>query len=343
MQRTTISCPPPSFSLRPDSACESAISTRAPHPPNQLVPTYHSFFFTCRFCWILCVNAYIFVTLGRSTGCPDGANCCQPQPLWVLALYLFGELLMEFSVMTVSFLIFVVSASGTLWERFSDSRTTEQKRIEKSGNGAELDPTEMNNSRVRKLRVLMCIRVVLFLPELCFSVFGLVVAFHPQLANQPACASSHIFQLLAAYSIVTTVVTVLKMVFYLVVVDPAGCYSPRPVDYIEEDEASYQRVTAGGRRTTQQTLYNNHTAHHWQKRISLLACGRVSGAQNGNASILEVAKLFSAIFQFPDYTVSDIATAIVLLHNEQKKSYRKTNLQECFMLRQLRKVKPCMT
>ena len=243
--------------------------------------------------------------------------------------------------MTVSFLIFLVSASGTLRERFSDVRLIEQERNEESGNGA--NPMAVNQSRLSSLRVLVCARAVLFFPELCFSAMGLVVAFHPQLLNQPPCASNNIFQLLAAYSVVTTVVSTLKIIYYLAALDPAGWCSPGPIDYIKEvGGASYRRThgKGGRRRKIRQTLHRNRTTQLWQKRINMLACGSVNGSQNVNSSILEAARLFSVVFhdQFPNYTLSDIATAIVLLSNEQKECCSKHSSQECFKLKILREV-----
>ena len=202
---------------------------------------------------------------------------------------------MEFSEMVVNCLILVVSASGTL---------------------------QVNEKRAQKIRVLLYIRVALLLPELCFSVFGLVVAFHPQLAKQPACVSNNIFQLLAAYSIVTTMVMVLKMVFYAIFMDPLGCCSAGPIAYVSEmkynaqvtnsgsaeakhargltrqtessaslaiDEG-FRRVIHGGRRTTthrdtQHTLYNKRTTQLWQNRINKLTCGSLSGSLSGRGNI----------------------------------------------------------
>ena len=292
---------------------------------------YRSFFFTCRFCWILCINAYIFVTLGRTADCPDGTHCCQPQPLWVLATYLFGELLLEFFEMVVNCLILVVSASGTLQE---------------------------NKMRAQRIRVLLYIRVALFLPEVCFSVFGLAVAFHPKLSKQPGCAANYIFQLLEAYSIVTTAVTVLKTVFYTMFMDPLGCCSPGPIRYVSDihynaeakgsastevaargltrqTESTVSITMNGGvrriiygrsRRTTrsdsQQGLYNRRTTQLWQNRINKLACGSLTGSLSGHwnvkSSVHEVAKVLSVFFENTNYTLSDLTTATVLVIREQK-------------------------
>ena len=307
---------------------------------------YRSFFFTCRFCWILCINAYIFVTLGRTADCPDGTHCCQPQPLWALATYLFGELLLEFCEMVVNCLILVVSASGTL---------------------------QVNKKRSQKISVLLYIRVALFLPEVCSSVFGLVVAFHPQLSKQPGCAANHIFQLLAAYSIVTTVLMVVKIVFYTIFMDPLGCCSPGPIGYVSEMKYNPQVKNSGSpdarqarglkrqtestasitidegfrtiihgkrrtttRRDTQHTLYNRRTTQLWQNRIDKLTCGSMSGHGNHvRSSVREVAKLFSIFFENTNYTLSDLTTAIALVNREQKDLSRRGHL----MQRGVRKVR----
>ena len=242
--------------------------------------------------------------------------------------------------MTVSFLIFLVSASGTLRERFSDYRAMEQEHHEDSRKSA--DCAGATKSRLRTLQVFLCTRVALFFPEVCFSVLGLVVAFHPQLLNQPPCASYNIFQLLAAYSIATAVVSSLNIIYYLAVLDPAGWCSPGPIDYITEVEGVSYRNTQGSRvhrtRKTHQTLHRNRTTQLWQKCINMLACGSVNGSQNVNSSVLEVAKLLTAVFQFPNYTLSDIATALALLSNEQKDCCSKHSAQECFKLKILREV-----
>ena len=204
---------------------------------------------------------------------------------------------MEFSEMVVNCLILVVSASGTL---------------------------QVNEKRAQKIRVLLYIRVALLLPELCFSVFGLVVAFHPQLAKQPACVSNNIFQLLAAYSIVTTAVTALKMVFYAIVMDPCGCCSPRPnIGYVSEINYNAQVTNSGSaeaknargltrhtestasittnegfrriihgrsrqlltRRDTQRTLYSRRTTQLWQNRINKLTFGSLTGSLSGHWNV----------------------------------------------------------
>ena len=249
--------------------------------------------------------------------------------------------------MVVDCLILVVSASGTLQE---------------------------NKKRTQKLRVLLYIRVVLFFPGMCFSVFGLGVAFHPQLANQPACASKHIFQLLAAYSIVTTVLMVLNIVSYIVFMDPLGCCSPGPIGYVSEmkynakvknsgspevkhgrglarqgqssasisiDEG-FRRIIRGRRTTThrdtQHTLYNRRTTQLWQNRINKLTCGSLTRSLTGNAksSVHAVAKLFSTFFENTNYTLSDLTTAIFLVSKEQKDLCRRGHLFQ----RNVRKVRP---
>ena len=249
--------------------------------------------------------------------------------------------------MVVDCLILVVSASGTLQE---------------------------SKKRTQKLRVLLYIRVTLLFPEVCFSVFGLGVALHPQLANQPACSSNHIFQLLLAYSIVTTAVIVLKTASYIVFMDPLGCCSPGPISYVSEIQVSatnpacseakpaqgltrqtesvasitmsggFRRIAYGRsrltRRNAQQSLYSRRTIQLWENRINKLACGGLTGSLPGRwnvkSSVHEVAKYLSVFFENTKYTLSDLTTAIVLVMREQKDLCRRGHLLQ----RNVRKVRP---
>ena len=247
--------------------------------------------------------------------------------------------------MVVDCLILVVSASGTLQE---------------------------SKKRTQRLRVLLYTRVTLLLPEVCFSVFGLGVAIHPQLANQPACSSNSIFQLLLAYSIATTAVIVLKTASYIVFMDPLGCCSPGPISYVSEIQVStehsaveegqtrqresvasmtmsggFRRIAYGRSRrsrsnTQQQSLYNRRTIQLWENRINKLACGGLTGSLPGRwnvkSSVHEVAKYLSVFFENSDtkYTLSDLTTAIVLVIREQKDLCRRGHLLQ----RNVRKVRP---
>ena len=273
--------------------------------------------------------------------------------------------------MMINFLILFISASGTVQAQSEES-------AERCKAGKLFDTPGVNETRQKRLQALLKMRVALCFPEVCISVVGLVVAFHPQLSNQPACASIHVFQLLAAYSIVTTIVAALEMIFYLIMMDPAGCCSPGPIGYVSDldpvpitteysgrlteqrlsvasvslEGLSQQRVAgARGRRRssvlpdTEYALFNTHASRLWQNRIKSLACAcgvlNSSNARNVQTSIRDVAKLFTVFFENTSYTISDIASAMVLVSNEQKELWRRGHLLE----RKVRKVQaaPCMS
>ena len=242
--------------------------------------------------------------------------------------------------MMTNFLIFIVSATGTL---------------------------RVNEKRSQKIRVLLYIRFFAYPLELGFSVFGLVVAFHSQLLKQPACLSNNIFQLIASYSIVTLVVSVLKMVFYLIIMDPLACCTPGSVGYVSEmkynvdnsaeakhsrgltrqnastasitvDEG-FRRVIGGHRsktrRDTQHTLYNRGTTQLWHNRINKVACGGFNGPPKLlQSSVHDVAKVFAVFFEDTNYTLSDLTTAFMLVRKEQTELWKRGHLLQ----RSVRKV-----
>ena len=280
-------------------------------------------------------------------------------------MYLLGELALEFAQMVVNSFILFVSSSGTLQVRNEDSGKN------RCTAGSMVDIPGVNDLRPSRLRALLKVRFALSIPEVCSSVVGMVSSFHPQLLNQRACESNHISQLLTAYSLTTTVVTVIEIVSYLVMMDPAGCCSLGRISYISdqapvteensgllEHRASVISVSlegglrhmVGGRRSrtvhrdTDYALYNSHTSKLWYSRIKSLACacgglrGRGSNTRNTRTSFHDAAKLFAVFFENTSYTVTDIASAIMLVSNEQRELGRKGHLLQ----RNVRKVNKSM-
>lgn len=325
-----------------------------------MVLVYSPIAFWCRFCWVLCTSTHILDTFTRTGNCDEG--CC-PEQEWIVWVYLFGELVLEFVEMVVNYLILFISSSGTLQAR-------NEENVNRCTAGNMVDTPGVNDSRPKRLRALLKARVALCFPEVCSSVVGLVVAFHPQLANQPACASSHISRLLAAYSIITMMVSVLEIVMYLMMMDPAGCCSLGRISYVSdpdlvpntaensgrlaEQRASIMSVSleggfhrmVGRRRSrmvhtdAERALYNSHTSQLWHSRIRSLACacgglhGRGSNTRNIRTSVRDAAKLFAVFFENTSYTISDVASAIMLVSNEQRELWRRGHLLQ----RNVRKV-----
>ena len=308
------------------------------------------------------MSTHILGTFSRTIDCREG--CC-PQQEWIIWVYLLGELLLEFSEMVVNFLILVVSSSGTLQTRNEDS-------VNRCTAGHLVDIPGVNDLRPKRLRTLLTCRIALCIPEVCSSVVGVVAAFHPQLAKQPACTSDRIPQLLAAYSIITVVVTALDLVLYLVMMDPAGCCTLGHIGYISDQvpnaaensgriaghRASALSVSLEGglhhmiqrRRSravhldAEHELYNSHTSQLWYSRIKSLACacgglrGRGGNTRSARTSVRDAAKLFAVFFENTSYTISDIASAVMLVSNEQRELRRKGHLLQ----RNVRKVNSCM-
>ena len=322
---------------------------------------YSPIAFWCRFCWVLCTSTHTLGTLARTVNCDEG--CC-PEQEWIVWVYLLGELVLEFVEMVVNFLILFVSSSGTLQAR-------NEENVNRCTAGNMVDIPGVNESRPKRLRVLLKARVALCFPEVCSSVVGLAVAFHPQLANQPACASSHVSGLLAAYSIATMTVNALEIVAYLIMMDPAGCCSLGHISYVTDPdlvpntaensgrlaeqrasilsvslEGGFHRMIGRRRSRTvnidgEHALYNSHTSQLWHSRIRSLACacgglrGHGSNTRNIHTSVGDAAKLFAVFFENTNYTVSDVASAIMLVSNEQRELWRRGHLLQ----RNVRKVK----
>ena len=260
-----------------------------------------------------------------------------------MTLYLTAELFYEFLSFTINFLILMVSKSGTI---------------------------QKNESRVKWMQVLLTLRAILILPELCLILSGLVIAWHPDLtANTEQCTGcTH--NLIAAYSTFTTLVYVLKLAFILLSMDPCGCYSPGPIRYIKDarfyahvnledslctpmnarhmlGEQHVPKVVAAQSRKSggswflkgqhkdevvkDAPLYNRRTARLWQRRLLNLT----GQSTRSDSAVHDIAKIFGIVFQDNKYVLSDIVAAIILEKREQTKLMCNN---ECYLERKLRKV-----
>ena len=145
---------------------------------------------------------------------------CTAVPLWVLILFLAGELIYQMLSFIVHLLTFMVSKTGTM---------------------------QKNKFRTKWMLVLVTIRIILYIPELTLIVFGLTIAWFFTVDQ----CDVHIHNLIAAFSIVVAVGFIFKIVLFCVLMEPCGCCSPGPIRYFKDarfhDQLDFTH-TFGGQR-----------------------------------------------------------------------------------------------
>jgi hypothetical protein len=247
---------------------------------------------------------------------------CTAVPLWVLILYLAGELAYQVLSFIVDLLTFIVSKTGTM---------------------------QKNEVRAKWMPVLLTIRIIFYIPELALIVFGLTIAWYFTVDQ----CDVHIHNLIAAFSIVVAVGFIFKIVLFCVLMEPCGCCSPGPIHYIKDteshdggqlDDLFLTPLETGGtlgdstdklpsvvavqprrrstlfRRGTEDKLvkdppvYNRETATLWQRRFQKW----VGNSGRGNTAIHDVAKLFGLVLGENEYVISDLVAGLSLEREEQK-------------------------
>ena len=247
---------------------------------------------------------------------------CTAVPLWVLILYLAGELAYQVLSFIVDLLTFIVSKTGTM---------------------------QKNEVRAKWMPVLLTIRIIFYIPELALIVFGLTIAWYFTVDQ----CDVHIHNLIAAFSIVVAVGFIFKIVLFCVLMEPCGCCSPGPIHYIKDteshdggqlDDLFLTPLETGGtlgdstdklpsvvavqprrrstlfRRGTEDKLvkdppvYNRETATLWQRRFQKW----VGNSGRGNTAIHDVAKLFGLVLGENEYVISDLVAGLSLERQEQK-------------------------
>ena len=248
---------------------------------------------------------------------------CTAVPLWVLILYLAGELTYQVLSFVVDLLTFMVSKTGTM---------------------------QKNEFRAKWMPVLLTIRIIFYIPELALIVFGLTIAWYFTVDQ----CDVHIHHLIAAFSIITTVGFIFKIVFFCVLMEPCGCCSPGPIRYIKNIKSydrrqlddSFLTPLEAGRTLGDSTgeripsvvafqrrrlstfnrhgaedkplknapVYNRETARLWQRRFLKW----VGNSGSRNTAIHDVAKLFGLVLGENEYVISDLVAGLSLEREEQK-------------------------
>ena len=271
---------------------------------------------------------------------------CTAVPLWVLILYLAGELAYQVLSFIVDLFTFMVSKTGAMRKN--------------------------NEFRTKWMQVLVTVRIILYIPELTLIVFGLTIAWYFTVDQ----CDVHIHNLIGAFSIVAAVGFILKIVLFCVLMEPCGCCSPGPIRYIKDvkfhdqldlDDSFRTPLEAGGtlgdaisevpsesvvvfQPRRQNTLmkrgagdkpvknapvYNRETAKLWQRRFRKW----VGNSGSGNTAIHDIAKLFGLVLGENEYVISDLVAGIALERQEQK-SLMSGN--KCHLENLLRKVHTSM-
>uniref|UniRef100_A0A8C2JVF1 Diacylglycerol lipase-beta n=1 Tax=Cyprinus carpio TaxID=7962 RepID=A0A8C2JVF1_CYPCA len=172
--------------------------------------------------------------------------------------------------------------------------------------------TIMSPGPRRCVPALVCVRALLYAPELVWACLGAAWVTHYSTGCEPAEVRFVIGAVVSSWIILLSMV-----VGVLVVFDPLGSVRPGALPDVPLDTGDREGSTSS------QLFYTAHTvaSRVWESRLRLLCCC-VPQDDNHRAAFSSIAQLVSGFFLDTDLVPSDIAAGLSLLHQEQDKVER---------------------
>uniref|UniRef100_A0A8C1LIU4 Diacylglycerol lipase-beta n=1 Tax=Cyprinus carpio TaxID=7962 RepID=A0A8C1LIU4_CYPCA len=168
--------------------------------------------------------------------------------------------------------------------------------------------TIMSPGPRRCVPALVCVRALLYAPELVWACLGAVWSSFCHRTTHGLCVCVCVLSWIILLSMVVGV---------LVVFDPLGSVRPGALPDVPLD-TGYREGS-----TSSQLFYTAHSvaSRVWESRLRLLCCC-VPQDDNHRAAFSSIAQLVSGFFLDTDLVPSDIAAGLSLLHQEQDKVER---------------------
>ncbi|XP_023687043.1 diacylglycerol lipase-beta [Paramormyrops kingsleyae] len=172
--------------------------------------------------------------------------------------------------------------------------------------------TITNSGPRRAVPALLCLRALLYFPELTWACLGAIWVSD----DSQGCREAEVGAVIGAV-IASWVILFFTTIGVVVVFDPLG--SPRSRAAASVEPVARDLESSGSR----QLLYTARSlaVRVWECRLRLLCCCLPQDDSN-RAAFSSIAQLFSSFFSDTDLVPSDIAAGLSLLHQEQDKNER---------------------
>ena len=202
----------------------------------------------------------------------------------------------------------------------------------------------------RHLPHFLRLRAILYLAEVLGCILGGYVAWSSYVKDHTNCArENQVRQAIQAYVISVIVVLVIVTILLLIYYDPLGLQTPSLltelyIKYSEDDmdgniDIEVKKSGQRGKRHkgTAKTLYSASSRKQWARRVKALCC--CVGAHNNRSRVKaleDIAHAMATMFDGVDIVLSDIVTALMLIHYDQKEKMKSTQVDPAAELRNVR-------